>query len=146
MALASSTGIGHVGFVALSDLSGVEDLTSDQPPTLTEPEEARAGAALARQIDLEWLMASDDAPAVGVLLAELVNRPAWHALANCRGAGPDHFFPERGSRRYAEALAYCEDCPVKPQCLASALEGASTVGVWGGTTGLERKGLRRGVA
>ena len=32
-----------------------EDLTPLQSPTLTELEEARAGAATARQIDLEWL-------------------------------------------------------------------------------------------
>jgi hypothetical protein len=76
-----------------------EEPTPHQPPTLTELEEARAGAQLARQIDLSLLMASDDPPDVGVLLAELVNRPAWHRQAACRGAGPDLFFPERGSRR-----------------------------------------------
>jgi WhiB family transcriptional regulator, redox-sensing transcriptional regulator len=123
-----------------------EDPMPCQPPTLTELAEARAGAVLARQIDREWLMASDDPPDVGGLLAQLVNRPAWHALANCRGAGPDLFFPERGTHRPVEALTYCEGCTVRSQCLASALEVASTTGVWGGTTGRVRRGLRRGVA
>jgi len=108
-----------------------EDPTLRQSPTLTGLEEARVGVERRRQIDLEWLMAFDDPPDVEVLLAELVNRPAWHALANCRGAGPDPFFPERGDRP-GRSLAYCEDCSVKPQCPASALEVASTSGVWGG--------------
>jgi len=89
-------------------------------------------------------MASDD-PADVEVLAQLVNRPAWHRQANCRGADPDLFFPERGDRP-AQALAYCEDCSVRPECLASALEVAWTTGVWGGTTGAARKGLRRSVA
>jgi hypothetical protein len=111
--------------MAMVDLLA-EDLTLRQAPTLTELEEARAGAQLARQIDLEWLMASDDPPDVGVLLAQLVNRPAWHALANCRGADPDLFFPERGTHRPVEALAYCEECSVRSECLASALEVSLT--------------------
>ena len=91
-------------------------------------------------------MASDDPPDVGILLARLVNRPAWHRQAACRGAGPDLFFPERGSHRPVEALAYCEECSVRSQCLASAFEVASTVGLWGGMTGRGRQGLRRSVA
>jgi WhiB family transcriptional regulator, redox-sensing transcriptional regulator len=123
-----------------------EDPTPHQSPALTELEEARAGAQLARQVDLEWLMASDDPPDVGVLLAELVNRPAWHRQANCRGADPDRFFPLRGDGRPVAALALCEDCSVRSECLATAFEVASTTGVWGGTTGRDRKGLRRSVA
>jgi hypothetical protein len=80
------------------------DPMPDQPPTLTELAEARAGALLARQIDLDWLMAHDDPPDVGDLLALLVNRPAWHRQAACRGADPDLFFPERGTHRPVEAL------------------------------------------
>jgi len=87
-----------------------------------------------------------EAPDMAVLLAELVNRPAWHLEAACRGADPDLFFPERGQRRPVAALAYCEDCTVRSECLAVGLELASTTGVWGRTTGLERRVLRRGVA
>jgi hypothetical protein len=50
-----------------------EDPTPCQSPTLTEFEEAWAGAQLARRIDIEWLMASDDPADVGALLAQLVN-------------------------------------------------------------------------
>jgi WhiB family redox-sensing transcriptional regulator len=77
------------------------------------------------------------------LLAELVNRPAWHFEAACRGRDPALFFPARGEGGPFAALAYCEGCSVRSQCLAAALEVPST-GVWGGTTGLERRGLRRG--
>jgi len=47
-----------------------------------------------------------------------------------------------------EALAYCEECPVRQECLASAFELGErwTTGIWGGTTGRDRHGLRRGVA
>jgi hypothetical protein len=120
-----------------------EDPTPCQPPTPTELAEARAGVVLARQIDLDWLMASEEMPDVDILLAELVNRPAWHRSAACRGADPDLFFPERADGPPVAALSYCEACPVRPQCLAPALEVASTVGVWGGTTGRVRRRLRR---
>ncbi len=92
-------------------------------------------------------MASEDAPDIEVLLAQLVSRSAWHRQANCRGANPDPFFPERGSHRSIEALAYCEDCSVRSECLASALAVASTTGVWGGTTGRGCQGpaAQRGV-
>jgi len=104
--------------------------TPCQAPTLTELEEARAGVEPARQQALEGLMASDDVPDVEVLLAELVNRPAWHRSAVCGGADPDLLFPLRGDGcRPVEALTYFEECSVRPQCLASALEVASTVRV-----------------
>jgi WhiB family redox-sensing transcriptional regulator len=124
------------------------DLLAEGPlqvPTLTEVEEALA-VVEARHHAIESLMAREGTPDVGELLAQLVNRPAWHRQANCRGADPDLFFPEPGTHRPVEALAYCEDCSVRSQCLASALEAASTEGVWGGTSGRDRKGLRRSVA
>lgn len=62
--------------------------------------------------------------------------------ATCRGAGPDLFFPERGERT-APALAYCEGCSVRQECLE--VEERFVVGVWGGTTGRQRR-LHRGVA
>ena len=127
----------------LVDLLG-EIPTPDPPPMLTGLEEARAGVELAHQIDLDWRMASEDAPDVEVLLAELLDRPEWHRQAACRGAGPDLFFPERGEKP-VQGLAYCEDCSVRPQCLASALEGRPRR-VWGATTGRQRRGLRRVVA
>ena len=121
-----------------------EDPTPCQPPTLTELEAAWAGVQVAALVALDWLMASEEAPDVEVLLADLVNRPTWHRQAAFRRADPELFFTEQGIGRPVQALACCEDCLVRSQCLASALEVASTTGVWGGKSGLERRGLRRG--
>jgi len=116
-----------------------------QGPTLTDLEVARADAAMTHRLTVEWLMSTEEAPDFEVLLAELVNRPAWHRQAACRGAGAD-VFPERGSGSPKAALAYCKTCSVRSECLASGLAVASTGGVWGGTTGRERRGLRQSVA
>jgi WhiB family redox-sensing transcriptional regulator len=85
-------------------------------------------------------------PDVELLLDELVNRPAWHRSAACRGVGPDLFFPERGSGPLDAALAYCERCPVQAQCLAAGSKVGRTSGIWGGTSARQRQGLRRRVA
>jgi WhiB family redox-sensing transcriptional regulator len=118
--------------------------TPRQSPTLTDLQVAQARAAWIRQVEILFLMASEDAPDVEVLLAQLINRPGWHQQAACRGVDPDLFFPERG-RSTAAALAYCEGCEVRAQCLSTAL-AVPTMGVWGGTTGRSRRVLRRGVA
>lgn len=56
---------------------------------------------------------------------------------------PDAFFPEKGrSPRPAKAL--CKQCPARQQCLNEALSyGWSLIGVWGGTTDMDRRILRR---
>jgi WhiB family redox-sensing transcriptional regulator len=119
------------------------DTTPRQEPTLSPAEATLVRARDTRQARIEWLMVPE-APEMRSLL-DLFERPDWHQRAACSGAGPDLFFPERGDRP-GRALAYCEGCPVTSQCLASGLEVASTPGVWGGTTGRERRGLRRVVA
>jgi hypothetical protein len=62
------------------------DLLAEDPlqvPTLTEVEETRAVVEVARHHAIESLMAREGTPDVGELLAQLVNRPAWHRQANC---------------------------------------------------------------
>lgn len=102
------------------DLLAGEPVTPHQPPTLTELEAIRLDAATARRVSVEWLMATDAAPNLEELLGELVSRPEWHRRAACRGADPDLFFPERGDRGFATALAYCAGCAVRTECLDSA--------------------------
>jgi WhiB family redox-sensing transcriptional regulator len=46
----------------------------------------------------------------------------------------------------AKAQALCEICPVRQECLEVALVDPDLVGLWGGTTELERRGMRRAVA
>ena len=121
------------------------DTTPRQEPKLSDLEATLVRARDTRHARIECLMAEPDAPEMQSLL-DLFERPAWHAQAACRGASPDLFFPERGSRSYVEALSYCAGCPVRSQCLASALEVPLTTGVCGGTSGRDRKELRRGAA
>ena len=85
-------------------------------------------------------------PRTETLLAQLLNRPEWHQRAACRGADPDLFFPDPSSGRPVRALAYCDGCQVRPECLAIALDAGShsDVGVWGGTSLRQRRVLRRG--
>ena len=131
----------------LEDLDEEPELgpTPRQEPKLSDLEAMLVRARDTRQARIEWLMAEPDAPEMQSLL-DLFERPAWHRQAACRGADPDLFFPERTDGPPIAALAYCKECPVREECLTSALEGASTTGVWGGTTGRVRRGLRRGVA
>lgn len=70
----------------------------------------------------------------------------WHEKAACNGHADDVFFPaetpgaEERAARTANAR-YCRKCPVRPQCLDSAIKN-SDVGVWAGTTAHLRKLLR----
>ena len=66
----------------------------------------------------------------------------WRLAALCAQADPEAFFPEKGESSRA-ALAICLRCPVRRECLAFALEHDERYGVWGGTTEMQRRELRR---
>jgi|SRR5579872_3411863 len=73
--------------------------------------------------------------------------PGWQDRALCEGEDPEVFFPRPG-RGADRARALCAACPVRPECLADALEnsarhGPGLYGIWGGTTERERRRLRR---
>lgn len=73
----------------------------------------------------------------------------WQKDAACRGEDLDLFFgPPTGddreygpakSEREAEAKWLCSLCPVRTECLESALANGERYGVWGGLTEDERK-------
>jgi hypothetical protein len=65
----------------------------------------------------------------------------WWALARCVRF-PAEFFPERGQSTEA-AKRVCAKCPVRADCLEEALANNVEEGVWGGTSGVERKRMRR---
>ena len=79
----------------------------------------------------------------------------WRRDANCRGIGPEPFFPENmaGSNPYSGAVAYCwgssdgswPECPVRQECLDDAMSSAETLkhGYRGGMTPRERWRLSR---
>ena len=77
-------------------------------------------------------------------LLEMMNGQdlAWQDLANCRGANPDLFFPERGaSTRTAKGI--CRECSVKNECLEFAIVSSEKFGIWGGLSERERRKIRR---
>ena len=49
----------------------------------------------------------------------------------CRNQDPELYFAESPSD-VELAKALCQDCPVRAECLASALERREPCGVWGG--------------
>jgi WhiB family redox-sensing transcriptional regulator len=67
----------------------------------------------------------------------------WHHNAACRGQGPADFV--RGPKAdYGDIRDLCETCPVRADCLDFALADESLTGLWGGTTDMERRLIRRG--
>ena len=68
----------------------------------------------------------------------------WRTDAACRGMNPAIFHPDRGDADgIRQALEVCAGCPVAQQCLTWALDTNQKQGVWGGTTGRDRRELRR---
>jgi WhiB family redox-sensing transcriptional regulator len=68
-------------------------------------------------------------------------RSDWRASAACRGVPTSVFFPEQGSY-VAEAFAICGRCEVRRQCEEEAIRSGFE-GVWGGTTELQRRSIKR---
>lgn len=108
------------------------------------PRSHSAAATLdAGMIDLDALMRAApghdvDLPDVRVLFAP---REPWRAQAACAGADPAIFFPARGAST-EPARAICARCPVAEPCLDHALAYSERHGIWGGTTGRDRRRLR----
>lgn len=67
---------------------------------------------------------------------------SWQSAAMCAQADPEAFFPEQGGST-KEAKRVCQDCPVRTECLAEALENDERFGVWGGLSERERRALRK---
>jgi len=91
-----------------------------------------------------WLMTAPDEPEGRLTLEDFLGRPAWHQRALCRGETRSFFSTAPGN--LAKARALCEGCPVRQECLEAALGDSELQGMWGGTTELERRKLRRAVA
>ena len=74
----------------------------------------------------------------------------WTTDAACKGCDPGLFYATRtdGGRRtddslIVQAIAVCDGCQVRTECLDHALTTNEKYGVWGGTTPHERRALRR---
>lgn len=66
----------------------------------------------------------------------------WWERGECRGVDPDLFFPRPGES-VTEAVAICGRCTVSDECLESAIHNREHFGIWGGTTGADRRRMRR---
>jgi WhiB family transcriptional regulator, redox-sensing transcriptional regulator len=103
---------------------------------------------LARLLDPELRAIRGIASADLSAVAGGPNDPLWRDRAACLGEDPELFFPEKGEWAKAErAKRICRGCSVQGACLHESLYGpqaaADEVGIFGGTTPRERRGLRR---
>ena len=71
----------------------------------------------------------------------------WRDHAACLNADPDLFFPigtvGPALDQIDKAKRICQACPVRTRCLAWALDLGAASGIWGGTTEIERRAMRR---
>ncbi len=58
--------------------------------------------------------------------------PYWRERVRC--VDPDEWFPEPGEHSLAARKICLRECPVKAQCLATALKTGEHYGIWGGLT------------
>ena len=72
------------------------------------------------------------------------HRPGeWIYEALCAQVGPVDFFPNAGQSATA-AKAVCHKCEVQAECLDYAITSPTPLhGIWGGTSAVERRALRR---
>jgi WhiB family redox-sensing transcriptional regulator len=74
-------------------------------------------------------------------------RPDWQERAACIGADANIFFPT--GRRWGaavevrRAVAICNECEVRLECLEYALANGEKHGVWGDKSVRERSRIRR---
>ena len=69
----------------------------------------------------------------------------WQDRAACFGIDPDVFFPI-SEEEAGPALAFCNVCAIREECLAWALKNGERYGVWGATTEQQRRRFQRNVA
>jgi WhiB family transcriptional regulator, redox-sensing transcriptional regulator len=72
----------------------------------------------------------------------LVTSTTWQDEAACADAPAELFF-SNDEEDQREALALCEACPVRSECLEHALATNEQYGIWGGVREQDRRRLNR---
>jgi WhiB family transcriptional regulator, redox-sensing transcriptional regulator len=67
---------------------------------------------------------------------------SWKTSAACRWVEPELFYPASDADA-GPAKDVCARCRVCEQCLSYAITVREWEGVWGGTTGAERRAIAR---
>lgn len=71
----------------------------------------------------------------------------WRRYALCRQIDPELFFPTGSAAQVKtqreQAKMICGRCPVREACLRWALDSRQDIGVWGGLSEEERRGLHK---
>jgi WhiB family redox-sensing transcriptional regulator len=86
---------------------------------------------------------------VSTALKPVADNWEWQHQGACVDKDPESFFLEPNMRgkekrtREVNAVAICNTCPVKQQCLDHALKVPEVYGVWGGMTEEQRHILAR---
>lgn len=99
-------------------------------------------------------MSAISRPQVSKYLKPVHDRWEWQYQGACVGADTEQFFLDYNLRGPAkrkkekQAIAFCNTCPVKLQCLEHALNTPEVYGVWGGMTEEQRNTIlrKRGVS
>jgi WhiB family redox-sensing transcriptional regulator len=69
----------------------------------------------------------------------------WIDDAACRGEDTNLFFPERGGEVHSKtkkAVAICNECAVRQDCLDYAMRLGLKNGIYGGLSGNQRRSLK----
>lgn len=74
--------------------------------------------------------------------APSVDDDDWKDEGLCAQTDPEAFFPEKGGST-REAKSICRVCPVRHECLWTALEAKERFGIWGALSERERRHLLR---
>jgi len=86
---------------------------------------------------------------VSKALKPIADHWEWQFEGACNGEETNEFFLEddmRGAKkinRQVSAIAICNTCPVKQQCLDHALKVPEMYGIWGGMTEEQRHTLAK---
>jgi len=81
-------------------------------------------------------------PALAIGLPPIEDDVDWREHALCAQVDPELFYPDLGQSA-APAKRICGACEVRTECLSYAMAHGELFGVWGGTTEVDRKLMRR---